>query len=107
MASDEGALQVPPSMEERTPTNPDRNGDGFVNILLLFQRVLGRWTRVFDGFSRHRAAAALVSSGLSAEGLNVVAEDIHKSKPVLIGLGQNGAEYEYMHHSHSLAQYYY
>ena len=108
MASDEEALQVPPSMEERTPTNPDRNGDGFVNILLLgSSESLGGGLGFSMDLVATELAAALVSSGLSAEALNVVAEDIHKSKPVVIGLGQNGAEYEYMHHSHSLAQYYY
>jgi hypothetical protein len=91
-----------------TPTNPDTNGDGAVNIL-----VLGTNASISGAaaFSPDQIATEL-NNILSDDGsndvlVNVVAKDIHTSKPVTLGLGQNGADTTYTHHSHSLAQYYY
>jgi hypothetical protein len=90
------------------PANPDQNGDGSVNIL-----VLGTNASIggAEAFSPDRIAMELTNilaaDGSSDRAVNVVAQDIHRSKPVTLGLGQNGAEYTYTHHSHSLAQYYY
>ena len=115
-ASDSGNDQRPDMGSEPAPDmapdpapriNPDGNDDGTVNVL-----VLGSNASIRGGvaFSADQIAVEL-SSILSADGsglaVNVVAEDIHQTKRVLIGLGQNGAEYTYTHHSHSLAQYYY
>ena len=89
------------------PTNPDHNGDGAVNIL-----VLGTNTSITgSGFSPDQIAIEL-SNIFSADNsfnvtVNSVGEDLHTTKPVTLGLGQNGAEYTYTHHRHSLAQYYY
>ena len=86
--------------------SPDLNGDGSTNILLLGA---GESIDGGRGFSPEAIALELSSilEGTSDAGLvNVLAEDTHNSKAVTIGLGGNGAEYTYTHHSHSLMQYY-
>lgn len=86
----------------------DINGDGTLNIL-----VLGTNSSFNGGeaFSPDRITDELQSI-LSADesstlDINVVAEDIHLSKVVTVGLGGAGNQYNWNHHSHSLTQYYY
>ncbi|MFT6333774.1 MAG: hypothetical protein ACI86M_001045 [Saprospiraceae bacterium] len=86
----------------------DVNNDEVLNIL-----VLGTNSSIDGGeaFSPDQIAEELQSI-LSADpnittDVNVVAEDIHMSKVVTLGLGGGGAEYNWTHHSHSLAQYYF
>ncbi|MBK7344154.1 MAG: hypothetical protein IPJ06_14330 [Saprospiraceae bacterium] len=96
---------------ERLVNNPgilDVNGDGNVHIL-----VLGTTGSINGdkGFSPNQVAIELQNI-LSADGsismdVNVVAEDIHLIKSVTVGLGQAGTTYDWIHHSHSLVQYYY
>lgn len=88
--------------------NLDLNGDGTINIM-----VIGTNNSISGGeaFSPNQIAAELQSI-LSADpsitaNVNVVAEDIYKSKPVLYGLGGSGTEFTSTFYSHSLAQYYY
>jgi hypothetical protein len=88
--------------------SPDLNGDGSINILILgtSASVSGQ-----EGFSPDQIAAELgnILDGdpLTSGAVSVVSEDIHTSKAITIGLGGNGDEYTYTHHSHSLTQYYY
>ena len=89
------------------PTNPDHNGDGVVNIL-----VLGTNASINgSAFSPDQIAVELgniLEADASFDGsVQVASRDLHKTKQVTLGLGQNGAEYTYAHHSHSLAQHYY
>ncbi|MFT6781967.1 MAG: hypothetical protein ACJA1A_001893 [Saprospiraceae bacterium] len=84
------------------------NNDDILNIL-----VIGTNSSIDGGeaFSPDQIAEELQSI-LSADAsitvdVNVVAEDIHMSKTVTLGLGGGGDEYNWTHHSHSLAQYYY
>ncbi|MFT5265384.1 MAG: hypothetical protein ACI9XO_002780 [Paraglaciecola sp.] len=98
-----------------TCTNPivnnvttDLNGDGTINIL-----VIGTNSSIngAEAFSPDQIAVELQNI-LSADNsisidVNVVAEDIHMSAPVTVGLGGGGTEYNWTHHSHSLTQYYY
>ncbi len=105
--SDRGGADAGSSGQRVDPVNPDTNGDGAVNIL-----VLGTNTSISGAaFSPDQIAAELTrilaEDGSNDATVNVVAKDIHQSKAVTVGLGQNGAEYTYTHHSHSLAQYYY
>ena len=96
---------------ERLVTNSgnfDVNGDGSVHIL-----VLGTTGSINGdkGFTPNQVAIELQSI-LTADGsvsmdVNVVAEDIHLIKSVTVGLGQAGTTYDWIHHSHSLVQYYY
>lgn len=87
--------------------SPDFIGDGNVNIL-----VLGTSVSINGGvgFSPEQVALELqgiLNGDAAVTGdVNVVAEDIYTSKPITIGLGGNGAEYTYVHHRHSLSQYY-
>ncbi len=88
--------------------NPDINGDGIINILVLGTNSSINGT---EAFSPNQIADELQNI-LSADGsisidVQVVAEDIHMTKSVIVGLGQAGTEYTWAHHSHSLAQYYY
>ena len=106
-SADPGSAEDNPTIPE-TPASPDANGDGAVNVL-----VLGTNTSIngAEAFSPDQIATELTNI-LSADGnidgsVNVIAEDIHMSKAVTIGLGQGGDEYTYTHHSHSLTQYYY
>jgi hypothetical protein len=88
--------------------DPDFNGDGALNIL-----VLGTNQSMDEGtsFSPDQIAAELealfAADDTAPEDVRVVAKDIHMSRDVTIGLGGGGAEYTYTHHSHSLTQYYY
>jgi hypothetical protein len=92
-----------------TAINPDLNGDGTVNIL-----VIGTNYAIQDGseaFSPDQIAAELQNI-LSADGtlsadVNVVAEDIYRTKQLITGYGQGGDEYDWTYHCHSLAQYYF
>lgn len=90
------------------PIDPDLNEDGTLNIL-----VLGTTRSIqfgADPFSPNQVAAQLqnildADDAVSTE-VNVVAEDIYRSAPVTIGLGQAGQEFTWDHASHSLTQYY-
>ncbi|MEO0873905.1 MAG: putative metal-binding motif-containing protein, partial [Bacteroidota bacterium] len=86
----------------------DINGDGTLNIL-----VLGTNSSLTGGeeFSPNRITDELhniltADPSLTVD-INIVAEDIHLSKVVTVGLGGGGTPYNWTHHSHSLAQYYY
>ncbi|MCB0695591.1 MAG: T9SS type A sorting domain-containing protein [Lewinellaceae bacterium] len=88
--------------------DPDINGDGSIHIL-----VLGTNSSIDGGkgFSPDQIATELENI-LDADAslgvpVNVVAEDIHLTRTVTVGLGQGGTEYDWIHHSHSLIQYYY
>ncbi|MEC8422686.1 MAG: hypothetical protein VX000_02850 [Myxococcota bacterium] len=89
------------------PIDPDFNGDGALAILLLgtSQSIDGR-----SSFSPGPVAAALevlfTADETAPDSLMIVAEDIHATRDVTIGLGGAGNEYTYTHHRHSLAQYY-
>lgn len=91
------------------PLDPDLNGDGTINIL-----VLGTSQSIEQGaeaFSPDQVAAELQSI-LASDGaidleVNVVAEDIYRTHQQTTGLGQAGTEYEFQYFGHSLAQYYY
>lgn len=90
------------------PIDPDFNGDGALNIL-----VLGTNQSMDDqtAFSPDAIAAELATlfaaDGGAPPDLQVVSEDIHMSRDVTFGLGGGGDEYTVTHHSHSLTQYYY
>jgi len=89
-------------------TNYDLNGDGTLNIL-----VIGTNNSINGGeaFSPDQITTELQSildaDASISTAVNVVAEDIYMSKPVLLGLGGSGTEYTWTHYSHSLLQYYY
>jgi hypothetical protein len=91
-----------------TYTDPDYNGDGTLTILVLGtnESMDGR-----TAFSPDPIAAELealfTADGAAPPDVQVLAEDIHMTRDVTIGLGGGGDEYTYTHHSHSLAQYYY
>ena len=96
---DSGVINSPPS---------DLNGDGAINILIL-----GTNNSVSGGkaFSPDQIAVELQNiltedDSISAS-INVVAENIHMSKVVTVGLGGAGTQYNWTHYSHSLTQYYY
>ncbi len=88
--------------------DPDVNGDGLLNIM-----VIGTTSSISgaEPFSPELIAEELQGILSADESINievkVVAEDVYMSTPITLGLGGNGAEYTYTHHSHSLAQYYY
>ena len=89
--------------------NPDINGDGTVNIL-----VIGTNQPIRDGaeaFSPDAIATELQNilsqdATLDAQ-VNVVAENLFRSKELVTGYGQGGDEYTWMYYCHSLAQYYF
>lgn len=92
--------------EETNSVDPDVNGDGALNILVIGTNSSINGT---DAFSPDQIAEELESI-LSADvsiSVNVTAEDIHMSKQIDTGLGQGGTVFDYKYHSHSLAQYYY
>jgi hypothetical protein len=91
------------------PIDPDLNGDGTLNIL-----VIGTNQSIQDGgeaFSPDQIAAELQSI-LSADAtlsvdVNVVAEDMYRTKQLVTGYGQSGDEYNWFYYCHSFAQYYF
>lgn len=91
-----------------SPIDPDVNGDGTLQILILgtSQSIDGR-----SSFSPEPIADALealfAADETAPESLMVIAEDIHATRDVTIGLGGAGNEHAYTHHRHSLTQYYY
>ena len=91
------------------PPNPDLNGDGTLNILVLSSNTSIQSTEA--AFSPQNIAYELQSilAGDAALDLavNVVAEDIHQSKQLVTGYGQSGQEYTWMYYCQSLAQYYF
>ena len=86
----------------------DLNDDGQINILVLGTNSSINNTDIFSpnliSIELNNILSDDDSHSLS---VNVVAEDIHLSKPVLLGLGGGGTEFTWTHHSHSLTQYYY
>ncbi len=90
------------------PGDPDVNGDGRLDILVLGTSRSIRQAN--GGFSADGIASELQSilDGDASHGLtvNVVAEDIHATASVDVGLGQGGDIFSYTFQSHSLAQYY-
>ncbi|MFT7157765.1 MAG: hypothetical protein ACI8Q1_002789 [Parvicella sp.] len=88
--------------------NPDVNGDGTLNILIIGTSISIQ--NNFEEFSPNQITTELQSI-LSADtsiaiNINVVAEDIYKTKIVSTGIaGQFTANRDY--YCHSLAQYYY
>lgn len=107
-ATDPTVPEPPVPEQPATPTNPDSNGDGAINVLVLGTNASISGAAAFSPDSMAMELQYILAAADFADTtVNVVAEDIHMMKPVTLGLGQNGAEYTYNHHSHSLAQYYY
>lgn len=89
--------------------SPDINDDGKLNIL-----VIGTSTSInanSGAFASDKIAEELnniVSQDASIDlEINIVFEDIYKSKEVTFGLGQAGTVVDVNHYVHSLMQYYY
>lgn len=89
-------------------SNIDLNGDGTINILVLGTNSSLNGAEAFspDQITEELQNILSADNAISID-VNVVAEDIHMSQPVTIGLGGAGTEYTWTHHSHSLTQYYY
>jgi hypothetical protein len=88
--------------------DPDVDGDGALNVLIL-----GTSRSILGGGEPFAADAIAAELGKILGGdadvaltVNVVAEDIHASRQVLLGLGGSGTEYTWEHSRHSLMQYY-
>ena len=98
-----------PDVTTPPPFELDRNGDGTLDIL-----VIGTIYSIRDGaaaFSPHLIVSELQSI-LSGDttlplAVNVVAEDLYRSKQHVTGYGQGGDEYSWTYYCHSLTQYYY
>ena len=91
------------------PAEPDANGDGTLDILVLgtsrsIRQAGGAFSATGIAAELGRILSADASLGLS---VNVIAADIHQTERVEVGLGQGGTVSEYEMQSHSLAQYYY
>ena len=96
------------SASERVYVDPDFNGDGVLNILVLGTNSSFNGSDPFSPDQTSQELLNIFSSDAEINiDVNVVAQDIHNSASVTVGLGGNGAEYTYTHHSHSLTQYYY
>ena len=105
-------LLTPPAFGE-TATNflnedMDINGDGTLNILVLGTNSSFNGGETFSPDLISNELQSILSADESLTiNVNVVAEDIHLSKVVTVGLGGGGTSYNWLHHSHSLTQYYY
>ncbi len=105
-------LLIPPAFGE-TATNilnedMDINGDGTLNILVLGTNSSFNGGEAFSPDLISNELQSILSADESVTvNVNVVAEDIHLSKVVTVGLGGGGTSYNWLHHSHSLTQYYY
>lgn len=88
--------------------NFDINDDGVINILVLGTNssINGSQTFSPDQIVAELQNILLADNDIAID-VNVVAEDIHMSQLVTVGLGGGGTEYNWTHHSHSLTQYYY
>ena len=95
------------SAEPNAIAEPDHNGDGVINILLLGSNTSIRGGSAFSPEEIATELSRILNANGSGIPAQVVSEDIHKEKAIVVGLGQNGAEYTFNHHSHSLLQYYY
>jgi hypothetical protein len=86
----------------------DINGDGTLNILILGTNSSINGTETFspNQISEELQNILSTNENLSID-VNVIAEDIHMSSLITVGLGGAGTEYNWTHHSHSLVQYYY
>ncbi len=89
--------------------DPDVDGDGTLNVLILgTSRSIQGGGEPFDtGAIATELTSILGGDADVALAVNVVAEDIYTSRPVLLGLGGSGTEYTWDHSRHSLMQYYY
>jgi len=86
----------------------DLNGDGTINILVLGTNSSLNGAEAFSPNQITEELQNILSSDNAISiNVNVVAENIHMSQPVTVGLGGSGTEYTWTHHSHSLTQYYY
>lgn len=90
-------------------TSVDVVEDGKLNILIL--GTSKSYSSTSSEFAPNKIAQELehILSQDNSLGLdiNVVSEDIYKSKDIDYGLGQAGTVYNELHFSHSLMQYYY
>ena len=88
--------------------NPDVNQDGALSILILgSSRSIGGGQPFATDVVAQELRSIFESDSSIDLDIIVKEEDIFRSVPVTIGLGGNGAEYEYTHYVHSLLQYYY
>ncbi|WGH76907.1 hypothetical protein P8625_07120 [Tenacibaculum tangerinum] len=104
--------ETPPTEPEIPPTETttlDLNDDGKLNILIL--GTSNSINSSSSGFASDKIAIELQNILSNDESVtldvNVVSEDIYKSKNIEVGLGQAGNVYNFWHYSHSLMQYYY
>ncbi|MEL6181752.1 MAG: hypothetical protein AAFS10_22520, partial [Myxococcota bacterium] len=97
-----------PDTAPPVPPNPDLNGDGTLNILVL--GTTRSIQRGGEAFAPEPIAAELrnilMADTTITTGVNVVAEDIYQTAQVTLGLGQGGMEFTWPYSSHSLTQYY-
>jgi len=91
------------------PADPDLNGDGTLNVL-----VIGTSSSIRAGYQPWSPdpIASQLQSILDGDGdvaipVNVVAEDIHHSALITTGYGQGGDTYDWTYRAHSLTQYFY
>lgn len=92
--------------EEINTIDPDVNGDGALNILVIGTNSSINGAEAFSPDQIAEELENILTADVSIS-VNVTAEDIHMSKQVNTGLGQGGTVFDYKYHSHSLAQYYY
>lgn len=91
------------------PFNADINGDGELNILILgTSKSINNSSEAFSPTTIASELSSILSEDVNNTATAYVeAEDIYHSKDVSVALGSGGTEYNYMHYSHSLVQYYY
>lgn len=97
------------NVDNSNKTIADVNGDGKLNILILgTSKSINSGSQEFSSSNIVSELNSILSqdSKLGLE-VNVVAENIYKSKTVSTGFGQGGNIYNWTHYAHSLMQYYY
>ncbi|WP_340203139.1 hypothetical protein [Ascidiimonas sp. W6] len=90
--------------------NPDVNEDGSLNILVIgTSKSIKNNGEAFSPDLISSELQNILSSEVISKDLeiNVIEENIYKSKQVTLGLGGGGTIYNWNHYSHSLVQYYY
>ena len=89
--------------------NPDLDEDGTLNILVIgTNRSIQESAAAFSPDEVAMELQRILSADESlALNVNVVAENIHRSKELLTGYGQGGDEYSWTYYGHSLMQYYF
>jgi hypothetical protein len=108
-SDDDRSEEIITPPDETEPISIDLNDDGKLNIL-----VLGTSKSISENSSEFASDKVSVElerilsqdTALNLE-VNVVSENIYKSKDIDYGLGQAGTVYNLTHFSHSLMQYYY